>query len=203
MCMFARIRLCDLTRIMMCTVKVKSELPLGGKRGAKVQSVKCKNTHIRDRQMLTIKYAMKIREEQHQHMLSPSLLLLLLYGIGKIRSETKCLLFIVEMDLIWAKNMNGSRWLKNMHTSVCVLHTKLLSERTSACIRVRVYVCAMKLEILSAHTGLNSDKKRIIRCIFFRSPHIGNECSDVSNFCVCASICAHILTVFRDFRVLR
>lgn len=88
--------------------------------------------------------------------------------------------------------MNGSRWLENMHTSVCVLHTKVLSGRTSACIRMRVYVCAMKLEILSAHTGLNSDKKRIIRCIFFRSPHIGNECSDVSNFCVCASICAHI-----------
>lgn len=45
-CMFARIRLCDLMRIMMCTVKVKSEEGMGGLR-AKVQSEKCRNTHTR------------------------------------------------------------------------------------------------------------------------------------------------------------
>lgn len=49
--------------------------------------------------------------------------------------------------------------------SVRVSHARVMSGRTS----VRVYVCAMKLEILSERTGLNSDKKRIIRCMLFTS----------------------------------
>lgn len=108
-CMFARIRRYDLMRIMMCTVKETGRREWRGTESKSAER-EMQELRTRDRQMLTIKYAMKIREEQHQHMLSPSLLLLLLllHGIGKIQSETKCLLFIVEMDVIWAKNMNES-----------------------------------------------------------------------------------------------
>lgn len=94
---------------------------------------------VQESATLTIKYAMG-EEKQHQQ----------LPRIGKVspsKSETKCLLFIVEMDVICAQNI-----------SICA--------RVWAEVCVCVWVCVLKLEILSAR-GLNDDKKRII-CFLYR-----------------------------------
>lgn len=147
---------------------VHSKSVSGGKGTGSKSAKREMQEYMLDRQTLTIKYAMKIRGEQHQHMLSSSLL----YGFGKIQSETKCLLFIVEMDVIWAQN--PKKWTnlyrKYIWVFVCCMLKLWSGEWAYTYWCVCMYVCALKLEILSARSALNSDKKRIIRCFFSRPP---------------------------------
>lgn len=70
------------------------------------------------------------------------------------QNETKCLLFIVEMDVIWAQNMNESIYLYCVEsTCMCVA--------CQSCKRLDEFVC-LRCEAWNPFGGLNGDKKRII-----------------------------------------
>lgn len=101
---------------------------------AEVQNKRCKN--ILYWQTLTIKYAMKSREEQHQHMSS----LLCRRCIGKIPNPNAKR---NRMSIIYSRNgcdlSTKHERICRAYISVYVLHVKILSGRTGVC----VCVCAL------------------------------------------------------------